>query len=235
MTRRPDHARGAAHAGSRPSAKRRARRSSAPRSARSSRSRRTTRCTLLDADGRARRRQRGRSSSTSARPRNAVRSTIERHGDTHRARRRLPRQRPAQRRRAAPAGRHGAAPDLRRRRARRVGRDVRAHDGRGRHGRRARSRRPPPSATRRRCGFRPCDCSGRVSKQPTCGRSSATTSGSADLVEMDLRGLVAGCHVAAEKFVDVLDADGSRRVRRRASRTIRDLTEAEMRRRIGHR
>ena len=36
----------------------------------------------------------------------------------------------------------------------------------------------------------------------------------ADLVEMDLRSLVAGCHVAAEKFVDVLEAMGADAVRR---------------------
>ena len=54
----------------------------------------------------------------------------------------------------------------------------------------------------------------------------------ADLVEMDLRSLVAGCHVAAEKFVDVLDAMGADAFVE-GIRTIRDLTEAEMRRRIG--
>jgi len=53
----------------------------------------------------------------------------------------------------------------------------------------------------------------------------------ADLVEMDLRSLVAGCHVAAEKFVDVLDEMGADQFVEGIT-TIRDLTEAEMRRRI---
>ena len=54
----------------------------------------------------------------------------------------------------------------------------------------------------------------------------------AELVEMDLRSLVAGCHVAAEKIVDVLEAMGADAFVE-GIRTIRDLTEAEMRRRIG--
>jgi N-methylhydantoinase B len=54
----------------------------------------------------------------------------------------------------------------------------------------------------------------------------------AELVEMDLRSLVAGCHVAAEKFVDVLEAMGADAFVE-GIRTIRDLTEAEMRRRSG--
>jgi N-methylhydantoinase B len=52
-----------------------------------------------------------------------------------------------------------------------------------------------------------------------------------DLVEMDLRSLVAGCHVAAEKIVDVLESMGAEQFIEGIS-TIRDLTEAEMRRRI---
>jgi N-methylhydantoinase B len=52
-----------------------------------------------------------------------------------------------------------------------------------------------------------------------------------ELVEMDLRSLVAGCHVAAEKIVDVLESMGSAAFVEGIG-TIRDLTEAEMRRRI---
>ena len=52
-----------------------------------------------------------------------------------------------------------------------------------------------------------------------------------ELVEMDLRSLVAGCHVAAEKIVDVLESMGADAFIE-GIRTIRDLTEAEMRRRI---
>jgi N-methylhydantoinase B len=52
-----------------------------------------------------------------------------------------------------------------------------------------------------------------------------------ELVEMDLRSLVAGCHVAAEKIVDVLESMGAEHFIE-GIRTIRDLTEAEMRRRI---
>jgi N-methylhydantoinase B len=54
----------------------------------------------------------------------------------------------------------------------------------------------------------------------------------AELVEMDLRSLVAGCHVAAEKIVEVLDSMGADAFVDGIG-TIRDLTEAEMRRRIG--
>jgi N-methylhydantoinase B len=52
-----------------------------------------------------------------------------------------------------------------------------------------------------------------------------------ELVEMDLRGLVAGCHLAQDRVEAVVESIG--RDRFVASlRAIRDLTEAEMRRRI---
>src|SRR5439155_3743507 len=52
-----------------------------------------------------------------------------------------------------------------------------------------------------------------------------------ELVEMDLRSLVAGCHVAEEKLADLVDSMGADRFVEGIG-TIRDLTEAEMRRRI---
>ena len=52
-----------------------------------------------------------------------------------------------------------------------------------------------------------------------------------DLVEMDLRGLVAGCHFAQEQVVGLVDSIGRDRFAD-SLRAIRDLTEAEMRRRI---
>jgi N-methylhydantoinase B len=51
------------------------------------------------------------------------------------------------------------------------------------------------------------------------------------LVEMDLRGLVAGCHFAHERFAAVVESVGEARFVE-SLRAIRDLTEAEMRRRI---
>jgi N-methylhydantoinase B len=51
------------------------------------------------------------------------------------------------------------------------------------------------------------------------------------LVEMDLRGLVAGCHFAQERFTAVVHSVGKERFVE-SLRAIRDLTEAEMRRRI---
>jgi N-methylhydantoinase B len=53
----------------------------------------------------------------------------------------------------------------------------------------------------------------------------------ADLVEMDLRGLVAGCHFATERVQGVVASMGSSAFVN-SLRAIRDLTEAEMRRRI---
>ncbi len=53
----------------------------------------------------------------------------------------------------------------------------------------------------------------------------------ADLVEMDLRSLVAGCHVAQEKVSELVDATGADAFAEQL-RAIRDLTETEMRRRI---
>ena len=52
-----------------------------------------------------------------------------------------------------------------------------------------------------------------------------------ELVEMDLRGLVAGCHLAQERVEAVVDSIGRDRFVE-SLRAIRDLTEAEMRRRI---
>jgi N-methylhydantoinase B len=54
----------------------------------------------------------------------------------------------------------------------------------------------------------------------------------ADLVEMDLRGLVAGCHFAAERIQGVVSSMGPEAFVG-SLRAIRDLTETEMRRRIG--
>jgi len=54
----------------------------------------------------------------------------------------------------------------------------------------------------------------------------------AALVEMDMRSLVAGCHVAQEKLMGVVDSMGVD-VFVDSIQTIRDLSEAEMRRRIG--
>ena len=54
----------------------------------------------------------------------------------------------------------------------------------------------------------------------------------AQLVEMDLRGLVAGCHFATERFEAIVRAVGEDRFVA-SLRAIRDLTETEMRRRIG--
>jgi N-methylhydantoinase B len=51
------------------------------------------------------------------------------------------------------------------------------------------------------------------------------------LVEMDLRGLVAGCHVAQERVEAVVESVGEDRFVE-SLRAIRDLTEAEMRQRI---
>ena len=51
------------------------------------------------------------------------------------------------------------------------------------------------------------------------------------LVEMDMRSLVAGCHVAQEKLMGVVDSMGVD-VFVDSIQTIRDLSEAEMRRRI---
>lgn len=51
------------------------------------------------------------------------------------------------------------------------------------------------------------------------------------LVEMDMRSLVAGCHVATEKLMGVVESMG-RDVFVDSIRAIRDLSEAEMRRRI---
>jgi N-methylhydantoinase B len=53
----------------------------------------------------------------------------------------------------------------------------------------------------------------------------------ADLVEMDLRGLVAGCHFASERVRGVLAGMGPDAFTG-SLRAIRDLTESEMRRRI---
>ena len=68
-------------------------------------------------------------------------------------------------------------------------------------------------------------------ESPMSGTSSATTSACPTLVEMDLRGLVAGCHSPRSKWSAwstawVATASST------ASGAIRDLTEAEMRRRI---
>ena len=52
------------------------------------------------------------------------------------------------------------------------------------------------------------------------------------LVEMDMRSLVAGCHVATEKLMGVVESMG-RDVFVESIKAIRDLSEAEMRRRIG--
>jgi N-methylhydantoinase B len=52
-----------------------------------------------------------------------------------------------------------------------------------------------------------------------------------DIVEMDLRGLVAGCHSAQEQVVALVDGIGRERFVE-SLRAIRELTEAEMRRRI---
>ena len=52
------------------------------------------------------------------------------------------------------------------------------------------------------------------------------------LVEMDMRSLVAGCHVAQEKLMGVVDSMGVD-VFVDSIQAIRDLSEAEMRRRIG--
>ncbi len=52
-----------------------------------------------------------------------------------------------------------------------------------------------------------------------------------DIVEMDLRGLVAGCHSAQEQVVGLIDSIGRDRFTD-SLRAIRELTEAEMRRRI---
>ena len=52
------------------------------------------------------------------------------------------------------------------------------------------------------------------------------------LVEMDLRGLVAGCHVAQERVESVVSAVGDERFVE-SLRALRDLSEAEMRARIG--
>lgn len=54
----------------------------------------------------------------------------------------------------------------------------------------------------------------------------------AQLVEMDLRGLVAGCHFANERFEAVVRAVGEEHFVA-SMRAIRQLTETEMRRRIG--
>ena len=51
------------------------------------------------------------------------------------------------------------------------------------------------------------------------------------LVEMDLRGLVAGCHFASER-VEVVVRTAGEEPFVESLRAIRDLTEAEMRRRI---
>lgn len=53
----------------------------------------------------------------------------------------------------------------------------------------------------------------------------------AALVEMDLRSLVAGCHVATEKLMGVVESLG-RDVFVQSTQAIRDLSEAEMRHRI---
>ena len=53
----------------------------------------------------------------------------------------------------------------------------------------------------------------------------------ADLVEMDLRGLVAGCHLASERLEPLIASVGVERFVA-SMRALRDLTEAEMRRRI---
>jgi N-methylhydantoinase B len=52
-----------------------------------------------------------------------------------------------------------------------------------------------------------------------------------DIVEMDLRGLVAGCHSAQEQVVALVDSIGRDRFVE-SLRAIRELTEAEMRKRI---
>src|SRR5207342_3841196 len=53
----------------------------------------------------------------------------------------------------------------------------------------------------------------------------------AQLVEMDLRGLVAGAHFANERLAALVDGVGVETFEA-SLRAIRDLTEAEMRRRI---
>ncbi len=53
-----------------------------------------------------------------------------------------------------------------------------------------------------------------------------------ELVEMDLRGLVAGCHFASERISAVVRTAGEEAFVE-SMRAIRDLTEAEMRRRVG--
>ncbi|HZQ59562.1 MAG TPA: hydantoinase B/oxoprolinase family protein [Acidimicrobiales bacterium] len=52
-----------------------------------------------------------------------------------------------------------------------------------------------------------------------------------ELVEMDLRGLVAGCHFASERIASVVRSAGEEAFVA-SLRAIRDLTEAEMRRRV---
>ena len=54
----------------------------------------------------------------------------------------------------------------------------------------------------------------------------------AALVEMDMRSLVAGCHVAQDKLVGVVESMGAD-VFVDSIQSIRDVSEAEMRRRIG--
>ena len=115
--------------------------------------------------------------ATSARPCTPSAARSARHGGIHRRRRRLHRQRPAQRRWYAPPGRHGAAAGVLRRRPLCLGGHLRPHARHGWHGPGLVGHRRPRSATRRPCDSPPSACSGPGWSARTCGRSSAPTYG----------------------------------------------------------
>ena len=138
---------------------------------------------------------------------NAVRSTHRAPRRHDRARRRVPRQRPAQRRRAAPAGRDGAAPVF-------VGDELVAWVVMSAHlmdmggmviGSFA------PAATecyQEAMRFPPVRLFREGVEEPDVWAIFRNNVRLGELVEMDLRGLVAGCHVAAEKLVEVVQEMG---------------------------
>ena len=112
-----------------------------------------------------------------------------------------------------------------------VGGAVGAHDGRGRDGRRVVRARRRPSATRRASGSRPCACSGPGSRQTDVFDIFRNNIRMSQLVEMDLRGLVAGCHFADERIGAVVAEVGRDALRRDPRRDPRPHRSARCARR----
>ena len=161
----------------------------------------------------------------------AVKATIARYGDTVAPGRRVLRQRPAPRRWPAPPGRDDPAADLPRRRAGRLGRALGPHDGHGRHG--GRLLRPP--GHRVLPGGLPLPAGAplpqRRGDDRRLGHLRSTTSACPTSSRWTCAGWWPAATSAQEQVEAVVDSIGRDRFVD-SLRAIRELTEAEMRRRI---